>query len=93
MHQSRNSIVICRLQNYNFFYSERYSSYETCISVSAIHLIGAECVLLAKARSFPMEEALNRPDHLEYAFRRACSWSMFTLDRDNADWMYSTFIR
>ena len=40
-----------------------------------------------------MEEAADRPDHLEYAFRRACSWSMFTLDRDMADWMYSTFIR
>jgi hypothetical protein len=50
------------------------------------------CLPALTARSFPMSEAANKPDSEEYAFRRACQWSMFTLDSRNPDWMYSTWI-
>jgi len=34
-----------------------------------------------------------RPDWKERIFRQACTWSSFTLNRDDTDWRYYTFIR
>lgn len=36
---------------------------------------------------------MSQPDYLERKFRQACTWSSFTIDRDNIDWTYQTFVR
>lgn len=41
-------------------------------------------------RVSPMQR--SRPDWMERIFRQACTWSSFTLNRDDTDWRYYTFI-
>lgn len=39
------------------------------------------------------QQQLSRPDWMERIFRQACTWSSFTLNRDDTAWRYYTFIR
>lgn len=33
------------------------------------------------------------PKHREKIFRLACTWSSFTINREDVNWMYNTFLR
>src|SRR6218665_4118866 len=62
----------------------------TLRSTSCATLIGC-CILTGRSiptNIYPPED----PHRMERAFRDVCSWSRFTYDSANPDWMYSYFI-
>lgn len=39
-----------------------------------------------------IDKELTLPDYLGRKFRQACTWSSFTIDRNDVAWTYKTFI-
>ena len=56
-------------------------------------LHGGVCACLAgrPVRLIPTE--VSQDDFLSLKFRQACSWSAFTIDRNEIDWVYNVFVR